>query len=164
MYSRLYQIELTPNANFLQRPRNGWPDLAQVLLCKQDGKADNACNTSPTSRALQLPKCTSIFWEQNCKRALFQDARWVVLLGKLGNCPMINAFMIPWLLFSMLHDTRADMNSGQDNLLTLLQQSGYTFTFGLAICAELHLLFGFGGSLLGRLRWFRLLVGSHVLL
>lgn len=49
-----------------------------------------------------LADLTSILWEQDCKRAFFQNSCWIVFFGEGWNSPVVNPFMIPRLVLLVL--------------------------------------------------------------
>lgn len=105
--SAAHQVEFTTNSSFLQRPCDCWPNFAQVLLCI----AGSACLRRPASRADRRRYCqkpqlhfqhTSVLWEEDSKRTLLKDPRWIVIFCELWDCPVINALMVPGLVFFVL--------------------------------------------------------------
>jgi len=67
---------------------------------------------------------TSVLGEENGKRAFLQEACWVVLLSELVYLPVVNAVVIPGLLFLILHP-RARTQDLKGSLSACTLATGY---------------------------------------
>jgi hypothetical protein len=62
---------------------------------------------------------TSVFGEENCEGTLLQQATGIIFLPKLVNLPVIDAVVVPRLLFLILHPSLSLVSLSDIGLILL---------------------------------------------